>query len=101
MYSEVSRFFLLSFSSIRILSTLTWQDWYNNPDFPTDSGHDPMVGQTGRDNFSSNHFMTGMNSEDPSTRVTFPTRFVQSRGGEYFFVPSLATLAKMMMKEDE
>ncbi|KAF8518402.1 fungal peroxidase [Hysterangium stoloniferum] len=67
--------------------------WANNPDFifgKTDStpGFDPIIGQ----NAGQARFVSGLNPQDANQDITLVNDFVQSRGGEYFFSPSISAL---------
>ncbi|KAF5380290.1 hypothetical protein D9757_007918 [Collybiopsis confluens] len=70
------------------------QQRFNNPDFPFSPlqsekpGHDAVLG-------SSPRYMTGANPEKPTDKLSIPFRFVEARGGEYFFMPSISTLNKI------
>ncbi|KIK62635.1 hypothetical protein GYMLUDRAFT_260319 [Collybiopsis luxurians FD-317 M1] len=70
------------------------QQRYNNPDFPSanlraDSpGYDPIMGTIPR-------YMTGLNLTKTSEKLSVPLQFVEARGGEYFFMPSISTLDKI------
>ncbi|KAF5380293.1 hypothetical protein D9757_007911 [Collybiopsis confluens] len=70
------------------------QQRFNNPDFPFSPlqsekpGHDAVLG-------SSPRYMTGANPEKPTEKLSIPFRFVEARGGEYFFMPSISTLNKI------
>ncbi|KAF5368239.1 hypothetical protein D9757_011219 [Collybiopsis confluens] len=71
------------------------QQRFNNPDFPFSPlqsekpgqkpGYDAVIG-------SSPRYMTGANPEKPTDKLSIPLRFVEARGGEYFFMPSISTL---------
>ncbi|KAK1224168.1 hypothetical protein PQX77_012973 [Marasmius sp. AFHP31] len=71
------------------------QQRLSNPDFPSANltaespGHDAVIGTAER------RSMTGANPADPKERLTIHQRFVEARGGEYFFMPSMATLNKI------
>ncbi|KAF8804925.1 Dyp-type peroxidase [Phlegmacium glaucopus] len=68
--------------------------WYNNPAFPpgkpVEPGWDPVLGQTGSED--KHRHMSGANPTNPRQKTTFPERFIDPRGGGYFFAPSLKTL---------
>ncbi|GJJ12992.1 hypothetical protein Clacol_007241 [Clathrus columnatus] len=67
--------------------------WANNPRFifgksdPT-PGFDPIIGA----NAGQSRFVSGLDPNDPNHDFTLTTDFVQSRGGEYFFSPSISAL---------
>ena len=69
--------------------------WCNNPAFPFTEqtpevpGLDPLIGQTGND---ERGLMSGVNPNAPSTTVALTKEWVVSRGGEYFFSPSIKAL---------
>jgi len=67
--------------------------WANNPNFifgKNDStpGFDPVIGQ----NAGQARFVSGLDPTNASKDFTLVMDFVQSRGGEYFFSPSLSAL---------
>ncbi|GJJ15328.1 hypothetical protein Clacol_009604 [Clathrus columnatus] len=66
--------------------------WMNNPEFVKHKsvlpGLDPVMGQ----NNGSARFTTGLDPMNPEGNTTLPMQFVVSRGGEYFFMPSLSAL---------
>ncbi|KAF5392269.1 hypothetical protein D9757_001575 [Collybiopsis confluens] len=71
------------------------QQRFNNSDFPSANllaespGFDPVtMGSNAR-------FMTGANPNKPTDKLSVPLRFVEARGGEYFFIPSISTLNKI------
>ncbi|KAJ6476929.1 hypothetical protein C8R45DRAFT_1216747 [Mycena sanguinolenta] len=68
--------------------------WYNEPNFPpgksTEPGWDPVFGQTG--DAEVHRYMSGVDPTNPSKVTTIFDRFIDPRGGEYFFAPSLKTL---------
>ena len=70
--------------------------WYNDPNFPPNKpvqpGLDPLFGQTGKEDQSVHRSMTGANPNSEQELMTFPHKFIDPRGGEYFFTPSLSTL---------
>jgi len=70
--------------------------WYNEPSFPpgmtTQPGWDPIFGQTGKEDHGIYRFMSGTNPEAERELMTFPTKFIDPRGGEYFFSPPISTL---------
>ncbi|KAF8228447.1 Dyp-type peroxidase [Tricholoma matsutake] len=76
------------------------QGWYNDPDFPpgkpTQPGWDPIFGQTGKEKENVHRFMSGTNPKADSQIMSFPTKFVDPRGGEYFFSPSISTLRDLI-----
>ncbi|KAF5392263.1 hypothetical protein D9757_001579 [Collybiopsis confluens] len=70
------------------------QQRFNSPNFPSTNlqgdspGYDSILGSSAR-------FMTGANPDKPSEKLCVPLRFVEPRGGEYFFIPSISTLDKI------
>ncbi|CAA7270102.1 unnamed protein product [Cyclocybe aegerita] len=72
------------------------EGWYNDPDFPPNKpvrpGLDPIFGQTGKEDQSVYRTMTGANPNYEQELMTFPHKFIDPRGGEYFFAPSISTL---------
>jgi len=72
--------------------------WYNDPNFPPNKpvqpGFDPIFGQTGKEDQSVYRTMTGANPNYEQELMTFPHKFIDPRGGEYFFTPSISTLRK-------
>jgi len=71
-------------------------EWYNDVNFPpgkpTPPGWDPLFGQTGKEDEGTYREMSGVNPAQPKQVTKFMEKFVDPRGGEYFFVPSMATL---------
>ncbi|KAF8518409.1 fungal peroxidase [Hysterangium stoloniferum] len=68
--------------------------WANNPNFvpgknDTTPGFDPIIGA----NAGQPRFVSGLDPTDSTRDFTLITDFVQSRGGEYFFSPSLSAIA--------
>ncbi|KAG6906963.1 hypothetical protein DXG01_011160 [Tephrocybe rancida] len=76
--------------------------WYNQTRFPPNKniapGMDPIVGQTGKEDQGVARFMTGTNPSSERRVMIFPIKFVEPRGGEYFFVPSIQTMAQFVTK---
>jgi hypothetical protein len=74
---------------------------FNNTNFPPSNpiepGYDPIVGQTGLEKQSVHRYMSGTNPVSQADKLTFPIQFIQSSGGEYFFLPSISTLAMIAM----
>jgi Dyp-type peroxidase family len=66
--------------------------WANNPNFifgkNVSPGFDPIIGQ----NNGAARTMNGFNVNDASQNLNLPMNFVVSRGGEYFFSPSLSAI---------
>ncbi|KAJ7624896.1 fungal peroxidase [Roridomyces roridus] len=64
--------------------------WADNTGFvEQNTGFDPIIGA----NKGANRTVGGLDPTDPSRTITLITDFVVSRGGEYFFSPSLSALA--------
>ncbi|KAG5652531.1 hypothetical protein H0H81_004688 [Sphagnurus paluster] len=72
------------------------QAWYNEPNFPPNKpelpGMDPIFGQTGEEGQGVYRYMTGSNPTLEQQVMSFPKKFIDPRGGEYFFSPSISTL---------
>lgn len=70
--------------------------WYNDPDFPPNKpvvpGLDPIFGQTGEEAEGNHRTMSGANPTNERAVMAFPHKFIDPRGGEYFFSPSISTL---------
>lgn len=69
------------------------QDWSNNPAFLghpgyPEPGYDPISGA----NYGQERFAQGLNPINQTTELTMLMDFVTSRGGEYFFSPSLSAI---------
>jgi len=63
-----------------------------NPDGSTLSpGFDPLIGQAG----SNTRSMVGFDPKAQGNSLSLPAEFVVSRGGEYFFVPSIRALKEV------
>ena len=52
-------------------------------------GFDPIIGQAPNGGVRA---MSGVNPKDPNVDLSLPTEWVLSKGGEYFFTPSIPTL---------
>ncbi|KAK0451293.1 fungal peroxidase [Desarmillaria tabescens] len=69
------------------------QLWVNNANFLLPStGVDPIIGSAGTDPSSRSRPITGLDPTDPSRAITLQNDFVVSRGGEYFFSPSISAI---------
>jgi hypothetical protein len=53
---------------------------------------DPLIGQEDLFNSASKRDMSGHDDDDVTKRLSFDRRWVESKGGEYFFSPSISTL---------
>ncbi|KAH7100800.1 DyP-type peroxidase [Auriculariales sp. MPI-PUGE-AT-0066] len=66
--------------------------WANNPNFITNKtvapGFDPIIGA----NHGGQRFISGWDLKNTSSTTTLQSDFVVSRGGEYFFSPSISAL---------
>ena len=85
-FSKVSRNDRLPF--LRLLTSIT--GWANNPAFPFKEpkvpGFDPIIGQGGK------RAMSGTDPKNQDNNLDLPREWVVSRGGEYFFSPSIPAL---------
>ncbi|KAH7103753.1 DyP-type peroxidase [Auriculariales sp. MPI-PUGE-AT-0066] len=67
-------------------------NWLNNPGFifgkNVDPGHEPLVGA----NQNSTRFITGADINNPTALLNITQDFIVSRGGEYFFSPSISAI---------
>ncbi|TFK34500.1 hypothetical protein BDQ12DRAFT_689698 [Crucibulum laeve] len=72
------------------------EGWYNDPNFPPNKpvvpGMDPIFGQTGKEDQAVYRTMSGANPTTEQELMTFPHKFIDPRGGEYFFNPSISTM---------
>ncbi|KAF8872878.1 hypothetical protein BD779DRAFT_1571573 [Infundibulicybe gibba] len=74
------------------------QSSYNNPNYPAGDkpapGYDAINGQTGLEQSAQpvHRFISGMDPTAQTKTTTFPIQFIESNGGEYFFVPSISAL---------
>ncbi|KAH0001952.1 hypothetical protein KCU78_g14625, partial [Aureobasidium melanogenum] len=73
------------------------KSWANNADFPPNKpqkpGFDPLIGQTSN---LSPRMMTGADPGDLEGSLDMTQQWVFSKGGEYFFAPSLPTLRNVL-----
>ncbi|KAG9765642.1 hypothetical protein KCU73_g334, partial [Aureobasidium melanogenum] len=73
------------------------KSWANNADFPPNKpqkpGFDPLIGQTSD---LSPRMMTGADPGDLEGSLDMTQQWVFSKGGEYFFAPSLPTLRNVL-----
>ncbi|KAF8074656.1 hypothetical protein FPV67DRAFT_1474402 [Lyophyllum atratum] len=78
------------------------QAWYNEPNFPPGKpelpGLDPIFGQTGEEDQDNHRYMTGSNPSAEQQVMSFPKKFIDPRGGEYFFAPSISTMKSIIAK---
>nr|WAW38280.1 DyP-type peroxidase [Auricularia auricula-judae] len=69
--------------------------WANNPGFvfnkDVQPGHDPIIGAVA----GGQRTMQGFNAADTTQSLTLPVDWVVSRGGEYFFSPSISTVTNV------
>ena len=79
--------------------------WSNNVRFPpqhtlvtatadVNPGFDPLIGANSKTE-DRDRTMSGVFTTDLRKEVNMKQDFVEARGGEYFFVPSLSTLKKL------
>ncbi|KAK0471127.1 Dyp peroxidase [Armillaria novae-zelandiae] len=69
------------------------QVWINNPNFvKPGTGVDAIIGSAGSYHSSRNRTITGLDPSDTGRAMTLQNDFVVSRGGEYFFSPSISAL---------
>lgn len=74
------------------------KSWANAPTFPPLNdrnvvpGFDPIIGQA-QDQVRA---MTGSNDDATGDSLSLPTQWVQSKGGEYFFSPSIEALSGVL-----
>ncbi|KAJ7220135.1 dye-decolorizing peroxidase precursor [Mycena pura] len=67
--------------------------WANNPNFVHGGvGFDPIIGA----NQGNPRVVNGLDPTNPSRNFTLMTDFIVSRGGEYFFSPSISAIAKTL-----
>jgi hypothetical protein len=96
IYNKVS--FRPSFDDVAVVHERTLAS-YNNANFPplkpVPPGQDPIVGQTGNENRQEFGGMSGASPLNPSQYLSFPLKFVQPLGGEYFFIPSIDTIKRI------
>ncbi|CAL1715804.1 unnamed protein product [Somion occarium] len=67
--------------------------WANNTGFPIQKpevpGFDPIIGQAAD---PTSRTMSGSNPQNQTATLSLPTEWVVSKGGEYFFAPSISVL---------
>nr|WAW38284.1 DyP-type peroxidase [Auricularia mesenterica] len=70
--------------------------WANNPNFifnkDVKPGHDPIIGA----NAGAPRTMQGYNVADTTQSLALPVDWVVSRGGEYFFSPSISAIKTVL-----
>ncbi|KAJ6501275.1 fungal peroxidase [Mycena vulgaris] len=67
--------------------------WADNTNFVHGNvGFDPIIGA----NKGGPRFVNGLDHTNPARSITLTTDFVVSRGGEYFFSPSLSAIANKL-----
>ncbi|KAI5475358.1 hypothetical protein MNV49_001589 [Pseudohyphozyma bogoriensis] len=86
-------------SSIEAGFQFVQKSWSNNPAFPfgnkaniTTPGSDLIIGQTNTGGARSANGIKPEGNTDQNNNLSAPAEFVVSRGGEYFFVPSIEAL---------
>jgi len=76
--------------------TFIQKSWANNPNFifgkGVNPGFDAIIGQAG----SATRSMLGFDPKAQTNSLSLPDEFVVSRGGEYFFVPSIKALKQVI-----
>ncbi|KAF2736410.1 Dyp-type peroxidase [Polyplosphaeria fusca] len=76
------------------------KSWANNEKFPVEkpflSGFDPIIGQ--KVDQSPPREMIGANGDNVSSPMKLEAQWVNSKGGEYFFSPSIPTLKNVIAK---
>jgi Dyp-type peroxidase family len=90
--------FLCYQSSIANQFRFLTQRWVNQPGLPHgDHGHDPILGQSGRDSERKRWLVVvGTNGEQRTLEL--PHDFVTATGGGYFFAPSLRAIRDVLAK---
>ncbi|KAK0199615.1 fungal peroxidase [Desarmillaria ectypa] len=69
------------------------QVWVNNANFLLfGTGVDPVIGSAGTNPSSRSRQITGLDPKNPGRAITLKNDFVVSRGGEYFFSPSISAI---------
>ncbi|KAK0186269.1 fungal peroxidase [Armillaria mellea] len=69
------------------------QFWVNNANFfQAGTGVDPIIGSAGTNPSSRSRPVTGLDPTDLGRAITLQNDFVVSRGGEYFFSPSISAI---------
>ncbi|KAK0186243.1 peroxidase TAP [Armillaria mellea] len=69
------------------------QVWINNANFfMPDTGVDAIIGSAGTIPSSRSRPVAGLDPTDPNRVITLQNDFVVSRGGEYFFSPSISAI---------
>ncbi|GAA0365678.1 Dyp-type peroxidase [Microbispora corallina] len=90
----VGLLFMAFNSSLQSQFEFTQQSWADNPDFPAGgTGHDPVIGQGKRDvkvRFPKQWGSSALGAPQHQVPQT-----VTMKGGEYFFMPSLAYLKSL------
>ncbi|WP_433347326.1 Dyp-type peroxidase [Microtetraspora malaysiensis] len=90
----VGLLFMAFNSSLQGQFEFTQQTWADNPGFPSDgTGHDPVIGQ-GKRNVKV-RYPKAWGSDKPSPPQPQVPQTVTMKGGEYFFMPSLAFLKSL------
>ncbi|KAJ7276838.1 fungal peroxidase [Mycena rebaudengoi] len=68
-------------------------NWANSESFNRGTGPDPIIGANKKGDPRS---VTGLDPANPNKSFKLPTAYVVSRGGEYFFSPSLSAIASTL-----
>lgn len=91
---EVGLLFMAFNSSLQSQFEFTQQSWVNNPDFQNQgTGHDPVIGQGKRD--IKVQFPKVWGKPELSAPQVQVAQTITMKGGEYFFMPSLAYLRNL------
>ncbi|WP_327047069.1 hypothetical protein OG320_03990 [Microbispora sp. NBC_01189] len=90
----VGLLFMAFNSSLQSQFEFTQQSWADEPGFPAaGTGHDPVIGQGGRE--VKVRFPTAWDGKKLSAPQKQVPQTVTMKGGEYFFMPSLAYLKSL------
>ena len=79
-----------------MIPTYSFLAWANNTGFPFGKpadqvpGFDPIIGQASGD--PGARVMGGTNPQNATQNLPLPAEWVVSKGGEYFFAPSISAL---------
>lgn len=68
---------------------LAWANEINFPPKGMTSGFDPIIGQA---TDPTSRIITGANVRDQTATLSLTEEWVVSKGGEYFFTPSISAL---------
>jgi len=71
--------------------------WANNPNFKQAGvGFDPIIGANSAAGANRSRTVAGFDPKAQTKNLTIAKDFVESRGGEYFFMPSIAMLTSVI-----